>query len=164
VMADTGQDAVDAICDLLLSESLRVNQVTSGPWTKTLHHFVVHPVGMFGTDSTFLGDKPSPRTYGSFPRVLGEFVRQRALLGLEEAVRKMTSAPAARLGVKDRGLLRDGLLADVVIFNPATVASNATYDQPRRFPTGIDYVIVNGTIVVDEGEHTGALPGRVVRR
>ena len=68
-----------------------------------MHHFVVHPVGMFGTDSTFIGAKPSPRTYGSYPRVLGEFVRDHALLGLEEAVRKMTSAPAARLGLKDRG-------------------------------------------------------------
>jgi len=164
VMAERGVDAVDAMCDLLLSESLRVNQVTSGPWSRTLHHFVVHPVGMFGTDSTFVGAKPSPRTYGSFPRVLGEFVRERALLGLEEAVRKMTSAPAARLGLKDRGLLKDGYLADVVVFDPRTIASNATYDEPCRFPTGIEHVLVNGTPVVDGGEHTGALPGRVIRR
>lgn len=164
VMAETGSDAVDAMCDLLLSENLRVNQVTSGPWTETMHHFVVHPVGMFGTDSTFIGAKPAPRTYGSFPRVLGEFVRERELLGLEEAVRKMTSAPAARLGLRDRGRLSDGYLADVVVFDPATVRSNATYDEPRRFPTGIEHVIVNGTLVVDGGEHTGALPGRVVRR
>jgi len=129
-----------------------------------MHHFVVHPVGMFGTDSTFIGAKPSPRTYGSFPRVLGEFVRERALLGLEEAVAKMTSAPASRLGVTDRGLLRDGLLADVVVFDPETVRTNATYDEPRRYPDGIDYVLVNGQLVVDDGRHTGALPGRVVRR
>jgi N-acyl-D-amino-acid deacylase len=164
VMGERGTDAVDTMCDLLLTENLRVNQVTSGPWAETLHHFVVHPVGMFGTDSTFIGEKPSPRTYGSFPRVLGEFVRDRALLGLEEAVRKMTSAPAARLGLTDRGLLQDGLAADVVVFDPETVRSNATYDEPRRFPDGIDHVIVNGTLVVDGGHHTGALPGRVVRR
>ncbi len=164
VMNERGVDAVDAMCDLLLSEDLRVNQVTSGPWHETMHHFVVHPVGMFGTDSTFVGAKPSPRTYGSYPRVLGEFVRERHLLGLEEAVRKMTSAPAARLGLSDRGRLADGLLADVVVFDPATVASNATYDEPRRFPTGIDYVIVNGTVVVDGGVHTGALAGRAIRR
>ena len=92
-MNELGVDAVDAICDMLLSEDLRVSQVTSGPWSKTLHHFVAHPLGMFGSDSTFVGAKPSPRTYGSFPRVLGEFVRQRALLGLEKAVRKMTRRP-----------------------------------------------------------------------
>jgi len=164
VMTERGTDAVDTMCDLLLEEDLRVNQVTSGPWSETLHHFVVHPVGMFGTDSTFIGAKPSPRTYGSFPRVLGEFVRERALLGLEEAVAKMTSAPASRLGLTDRGLLRDGLLADVVVFDPETVRTNATYDEPRRYPDGIDYVLVNGQLVVDDGRHTGALPGRVVRR
>jgi N-acyl-D-amino-acid deacylase len=164
VMSERGVDAIDAMCDLLLSEDLRVNQVTSGPWHKTMHHFVVHPVGMFGTDSTFIGAKPSPRTYGSYPRVLGEFVRERHLLGLEEAVRKMTSAPAARLGLADRGRLADGYLADVVIFDAATVASNATYDEPRRFPSGIEHVFVNGTAVVANGEHTGALSGRAIRR
>jgi N-acyl-D-amino-acid deacylase len=164
VMAERGVDAVDAICDLLVEEDLRVNQVTTGPWGETLPHFVRHPVGMVGTDSTFIGDKPSPRTYGSFPRVLGEFVRDRALLGLEEAVRKMTSAPAARLGLTDRGLLRDGFRADLVVFDPATVASNATYDEPRRFPSGIEQVIVNGVIVVENGRHTGATPGQVLRR
>jgi N-acyl-D-amino-acid deacylase len=164
VMAERGVDAVDAICDLLLSEDLRVNQVTSGPWSETLHHFVAHSVGMFGSDSTFVGTKPSPRTYGSYPRILGEFVRERALLGLEEAVRKMTSAPALRLGLSDRGLLRDGYVADVVVFDPATVRSNATYEDPRQYPDGIDNVIVNGEIVIDSGRHTGALPGRVVRR
>jgi N-acyl-D-amino-acid deacylase len=85
-------------------------------------------------------------------------------LGLEEAVRKMTSAPAARLGLTDRGLLRDGFRADLVVFDPATVASNATYDEPRRFPSGIEQVIVNGVIVVENGRHTGATPGQVLRR
>jgi N-acyl-D-amino-acid deacylase len=164
VMSERGVDAVDAICDLLLEENLRVNQVTTGPWKATMPPFFRHPAGMFGTDSTFIGAKPSPRTYGSYPRVLGEFVRDDAVLGLEEAVRKMTSAPAARLGLKDRGLLADGMKADIVVFDPATVRSNATYEEPRRFPDGIDYVIVNGVVVVDRGEHTGALPGRVLRR
>ncbi len=163
VMNERGVDAVDAICDLLLSEDLRVNQVTSGPWSETLGQFVVHPDGMFGTDSTFIGLKPSPRTYGSFPRVLGEFVREQRLLSLEEAVRKMTSAPAARLGLRDRGLLRDGLAADVVVFDAERVRSLATYDQPRQFPEGIEYVLVNGELVVDGARHTGALPGRALR-
>jgi N-acyl-D-amino-acid deacylase len=163
VMVESGRDAVDAMCDLLLSENLGVSQVTSGPWSKTLPLFVAHPVGMVGTDSTFLGEKPAPRTYGSFPRILGQFVRDDALLSLEEAVRKMTSAPAARLGLRQRGVLRDGLIADIVVFDPATVRSNATYDEPRRFPDGIDHVIVNGVLVIGDGIHTGATPGRGIR-
>ncbi|HEV8252479.1 MAG TPA: amidohydrolase family protein [Candidatus Limnocylindria bacterium] len=164
VMEETGNDAVDALCDLLLAENLGVAQVTSGPWSETLPHFVRHPVGMVGTDSTFLGEKPSPRTYGSFPRILGQFVRDEQLLSLEEAVRKMTGAPAARLGLTDRGLLRDGYTADLVVLDPARVRSNATYDQPRRYPDGIAYVAVNGELVVDGAAHTGALPGRALRR
>jgi N-acyl-D-amino-acid deacylase len=164
VMRETGTDAVDAMCDLLLAEDLRVAQVTSGPAYETLPAFVTHPVGMVGTDSTFLGEKVSPRTYGSFPRILGEFVREKRLMGLEEAVHKMTSAPAARLGLADRGIIRDGYVADLVVFGPDTVASLATYEHPRRYPVGIEHVIVNGTAVVRDGEHTGALPGRSLRR
>ena len=163
VMSETGHDAVDVICDLLLSEDLGVAQVTSGPWSETLPLFVAHPVGMVGTDSTFLGEKPAPRTYGSYPRILGQFVRDEARLSLEEAIRKMTGAAAARLGLRHRGVLRDGAYADIVVFDPATVRSNATYDDPRRFPDGIEHVIVNGTMVVDGGVHTGATPGRGIR-
>ena len=163
VMAETGHDALDVMCDLLLAEDLGISQVTSGPSAATLPSFVAHPVGMVGTDSTFLGDKPSPRTYGSFPRILGQFVRDEALLSLEEAIRKMTSAPAARLGLRDRGLIRDGAIADLVVFDPATVRSTATYDAPRSFPIGIEQVIVAGTPVVADGVHTGATPGRGLR-
>jgi N-acyl-D-amino-acid deacylase len=163
-MTESGVDATDAICDLLLAEDLRVNQVTPGPHGPGMVPFFQHPVSMIGTDGVLIADKPAPRTYGSFPRVLGEFVRELRLTSLEEAVRKMTSAPAARLGLVDRGLLRDGLQADVVIFDPATVASSATYDDPKHFPVGIPHVIVNGQLVVHHGEHTGALPGRALRR
>ena len=163
VMDEMALDAVDTICDLLLLENLGISQVTSGPWSKTLPDFVKHPVGMVGTDSTFIGEKPSPRTWGSYPRILGQFVRDEQLLSLEEAIRKMTGAAAARLGLKQRGTIRDGNLADLVVFDPATIRSNATYDEPRRFPTGIDHVIVNGTLVVHDGEHTGATPGRAIR-
>jgi N-acyl-D-amino-acid deacylase len=164
VMAETGHDAVDAICELLLAEDLRVNQVAPGPHKPGMVPFWQHPVSMVGTDGVMIADKPAPRTYGSYPRILGEFVREDRLTSLEEAVRKMTSAPAARLGLQDRGLLRDGMKADVVVFDPATVRSMATYDDPRRFPIGIPTVIVNGQPVVDHGEHTGALPGRALRR
>jgi N-acyl-D-amino-acid deacylase len=163
VMQETGRDAVDTICDLLLAEDLGVNQVTSGPWSETLRDFVRHPVGMVGTDSTFIAAKPSPRTYGSYPRILGQFVRDERLLSLEQAIHKMTGAAAARLSLSHRGTIRDGNFADLVVFDPATVRSNATYDEPRRFPTGIDHVIVNGTLVVSTSEHTGATPGRGIR-
>lgn len=164
LMRASGKDVVDATCDLLLAEDLRPNQVTPGPAHGSLGPFLAHPVSMVGTDSTFIGARPSPRTWGSFPRILGEFVRDQRLMGLEEAVRKITSAPAARLGIPDRGLLRDGMRADITVFDPATIASTATYDEPRSFPVGIPYVLVNGVVVVDEGVHTGALPGRALRR
>jgi N-acyl-D-amino-acid deacylase len=163
VMEETGRDAVDAMCELLLSEDLRVAQVTTGPWTDGLRRFLPHPAAMVGTDSTFLGVKPSPRTYGSFPRILGQFVRDEGLLSLEEAVHRMTGAPAARLGLRERGLLRDGWAADVVVFDPDRVRANATYAEPRQFPDGIEFVIVNGQLVVDGAMHTGELPGRALR-
>jgi N-acyl-D-amino-acid deacylase len=164
VGSERGGDLVDVLCDLLLSEGLRINQVTPGPHIEGIRTFYRHPISMVGTDSTFVGAKPSPRTYGSYPRILGQFVRDEALLSLEQAVAKMTSMPAARLGLKDRGRIADGLVADLVLFDPATVRANATYDEPRRFPDGIEHVFVNGTPVVEDGAHTGALPGRALRR
>ena len=162
LIGDRGDDPVDVLCELLLAEDLRVNQVTPGPWSESLPEFIRHPVGMIGTDSTFVGERPSPRTYGSFPRVLGQFVRDEALLSLEEAVRSMTSAPAARLGLRDRGLLTDGFVADLVVFDPARVRSNATYQEPRRFPDGIEWVAVGGEVVIERGRHTGVRSGRVL--
>jgi N-acyl-D-amino-acid deacylase len=155
LMRFVGGDVVDVVCDLLLAEDLRPNQVTPGPAHGSLTPFITHPLSMIGTDSTFIGSRPSPRTWGSFPRVLGEFVREARALTLEEA---------ARLGLTDRGLLRDGLAADIVVFDPSTVRSTATYEAPRSFPEGIPFVVVNGVVVVDHGEHTGALPGRALRR
>jgi len=162
LIRDRGEDPVDVLCDILLAENLRINEVTPGPWSESLPEFIRHPLGMIGTDSTFVGDKPSPRTYGSFPRVLGQFVREEALLSLEEAVRSMTSAPAARLGLQDRGLIRNGLAADLVVFDPDRVRSNATYSEPRRFPDGIEWVVVDGQVVVEPGGHTGVRSGRVL--
>ncbi|HEY8170001.1 MAG TPA: amidohydrolase family protein, partial [Candidatus Limnocylindria bacterium] len=162
LIADRGDDPVDVLCDVLLDEDLRVNQVTPGPWSESLPEFIRHPVGMIGTDSTFVAERPSPRTYGSFPRVLGQFVREEALVSLEEAIRSMTSAPALRLGITNRGLIRDGFAADLVVFDPSRVRSNATYDAPRAFPDGIEWVVVGGAVVIDAGEHTGVRSGRVL--
>jgi N-acyl-D-amino-acid deacylase len=161
---DAGKEPVDALCDLLLDEDLRPNEITPGPHLEGTRRFLRHPGAMIGTDSVFVGAKPSPRTYGSYPRILGQFVRDEALLGLEEAVRRMSGAPAARLGLTNRGIIRKGSIADLVVFDPASVRSDATVDDPTRDPIGITHVIVAGTPVVDSGRPTGALPGRALRR
>ena len=159
-----GKGEVDAMCDLLLDEDLQTSYVTPGPNLPTLPDFVTHPMAMVGTDALLLGDFPSPRTYGTFPTILGEYVRDEGSLSLQEAVRKMTSFAAHRLGIPDRGMLRDGMKADIVVFDPKTVKSPASRHQPKQFPVGIDYVLVNGRIVVDQAEHTGVLAGRALRR
>ena len=159
-----GTDPVDTLCGLLLAEDLRPNEVTPGPNLEGTRRFLRHPGAMIGTDSVFVGAKPSPRTYGSYPRILGQFVRDEALLGLEDAIARMTSMPAARLGLRDRGTIRDGAVADLVIFDPVTVRSDARIDDPTRDPEGIETVIVAGTPVVDRGRPTGARPGRGLRR
>jgi dihydroorotase/N-acyl-D-amino-acid deacylase len=107
---------------------------------------------------------PHPRAYGTFPRVLGRYVRDERVLTLEQAIHKMTGMPAARLGVQDRGLLRVGAFADVVVFDPATIADEATFTEPHQYPVGIDYVIVNGKLAVDAGKFVDVRAGRVLRR
>ncbi|MCP5104190.1 MAG: amidohydrolase family protein, partial [bacterium] len=104
--------------------------------------------------------KPHPRAYGTFPRILGKYVREEKILSLEDAVHKMTYIPAKRTGLKDRGLIAESMAADIVCFNPETVIDRATYENPHQYPDGIEYVLVNGSIVIEQGRHTGALPGR----
>ena len=159
-----GQDPADALFDLLLEENLGISTVGLGTNPQTLPAFVSHPYGMIASDSILFGEYPNPRTYGCFPIVLAEFVRAEKHLRLPEAIRKMTSFPAQRLGIPDRGILRDGFRPDIVIFDPATVKTHATKDDPKHYPVGINYVIVNGEVVIENGENTGALPGRAIRR
>lgn len=106
---------------------------------------------------------PHPRDYGSFPRVLGHYSRDKKLFPLEEAIRKMTSLPARQMGLKKRGLLETGYFADLVLFDPEHVADTATFVNPKQYPTGIHSVIVNGKIVLQKGRHTGQLPGKILR-
>ncbi len=108
--------------------------------------------------------RPHPRTYGSTARVLGHYVRERSILPLETAVAKLTSIPAGRMRLLDRGVIREGALADVVVFDPATVIDRATYEAPAHYPTGIQHVIVNGRAAIIDGTETGARPGRLLRR
>ncbi len=158
------QDPIDVFLDLLVDENLGISYVGLGTNQATLAEFVSHPAGMIASDAILLGEFPSPRTYGCFPVVLAEFVRAERRLRLPEAIRKMTSFPAQRLGLPDRGLLRDGFRADIVIFDPQTVKAPATKEDPKQYPLGIDYVIVNGRVVIENGTNTGALPGRALRR
>jgi dihydroorotase/N-acyl-D-amino-acid deacylase len=108
--------------------------------------------------------RPHPRAYGSTARVLGHYVRERGVLSLETAVAKLTSVPAARLGLHDRGVVREGAYADLVVFDPSTVADVATYTDPVRYPIGIDHVVVNGRPAIVDGAETGERPGRLLRR
>ena len=159
-----GKKMVDAICDLLIEEDLEVAFVARTGNPDNIRTIVKHPAQMVGSDGLLTGGHPNPRTYGTFPYVLGQLVREEGLLRLEEAVRKMSAIPAQRLGLKDRGILRDGMKADMVLFDPDRVAARATFEEPRQYPEGIDYVLVNGKLVIDNGAHTGALPGRALRR
>ena len=158
------QEPAEALFDLLLEENLGISTVGLGTNPHTLYAFVSHPAGMIASDAILFGEYPNPRTYGCFPIVLAEFVRAEKHLRLPEAIRKMTSFPAQRLGLPDRGILRDGFRADIVVFNPDTVKTHARHGDPKHYPVGIDYVIVNGQVVIDDGENTGALPGRGLRR
>jgi dihydroorotase/N-acyl-D-amino-acid deacylase len=124
-----------------------------------------HPTTMIGSDGIpTQGGKPHPRLYGTFPRVLGRYARDLRILSMEEAVYRMTGLPATKFRLEGRGFVREGAYADLVLFDPSAVLDRATYADPRSFPDGIRHVFVNGVAVVREGRHTGARPGRALRR
>ena len=158
-----GTDPVEALFDLVLDEDLQVSY-TLGMDGETLPLFVQHPLQMIGSDALLLGDFPPAMAYGTFPVIIAKYVREEGRLTLPEAIRKMTSYPAQRLGIPDRGILRDGFRADIVVFDYEEISAPATRSQPKQFSTGVDYVIVNGEVVVDHGGHTGAHPGRALRK
>jgi len=116
------------------------------------------------TEGPLRAGHPHPRYYGTFPRVLGRYVRAEHVLTLEDAIRKMTSANAAKIGIFDRGILRPGMMADVTVFDAARIIDNATFEKPHQYATGVEYVVVNGQIVLDRGRHTGARPGTILKR
>jgi N-acyl-D-amino-acid deacylase len=169
IARQTGRPPAETLMDLLLEEKCTVGMVSFSQSLDNVAKVLAHPNLMIGSDSIPLfqgeGDrpgKPHPRTYGTFPRVLGEYARDRRLFSLETAVHKMTGMPAARLGLRERGLLRPGFAADLAVFDPATVKDESTYADPHRYPTGIPYVIVNGAAVVDGGRFRAAGTGRVL--
>ena len=119
--------------------------------------------GSLATEGVFLNSNPHPRAYGNFARLLGRYVRDERLVPLQEAVRRLTSLPAANLGIGDRGSLARGHFADIAIFDPATIADRATFEAPHAYAVGMRHVFVNGVQVLADGDHTGATPGRAVR-
>jgi N-acyl-D-amino-acid deacylase len=157
------QDPVDAACDLLIEEELAVGMISFGLSEEDVVTIMQHPAVSVITDSLLGGGKPHPRTYGTYPRILGRYVRDQQILRLEEAIRKMTSLPAQNLRLRTKGLLAAGYDADIVVFDPHTIRETATYEDPRKFPIGIHWVLVNGVPAVARGELTGERPGRTIR-
>jgi N-acyl-D-amino-acid deacylase len=170
VAAARGREPADTLLDLLVEEGGRggviLFQMDEGDFKRAL----AHPAVMIGSDGSSLAptgpmaaSKPHPRSYGTFPRVLGHYARDERTISLPQAVHKMTGLPARRLGLRDRGVVRVGARADLVVFDAKRVIDVATYDEPHRYPAGIEHVLVNGSFVIRDGEHTGSLPGRVLR-
>lgn len=160
-----GQPLYEAMMDLLIEEETAVAAIAHVMDEGDVQRVMKHPHTMIGTDGFPQREgKPHPRTHGTYPRVLEHYVRELGLLTLEEAVHKMTGMVAAKLGLTDRGVLREGAHADLVIFRPAAVKDRASYADPRNPPEGIDHVFVNGAWTVKDGMHTGARGGRVLRR
>jgi len=167
--AEAGQAPCDWVFDTLLDAEMDVGMIHFAMCEQNRERELRHPVMMIGTDGSGrapegpLGKgKPHPRNYGTFPRVLGRYVRERNVISLEQAIYKMTGLPARKLRWRDRGRLEEGYRADLVILDPDTVVDRATYEDPHRYPRGIAAVIVNGTLVIDDGVHTGARPGRTL--
>jgi N-acyl-D-aspartate/D-glutamate deacylase len=170
VAAARGTTPAETAMDLVVEDGTRVGAAYFTMSEENLRREVALPWVSFCSDSDapsaegrFLQWSNHPRAYGSFARLLGRYVRDEQVIPLEEAVRRLTSLPAQNLRLKRRGLLEPGYFADVVAFDPERIEDHATYDNPHRYATGMEHVAVNGTLVLRDGEHTGALPGRVVR-
>ena len=164
-----GQEWVDALMDLLVSEHQRIFTIYFGMSEENTalqlqQAWIKVSTDAGGVDPEWAAERgpTHPRAYGTYPRVLGKYVREEGVLTLEDAIRKMTSSVADRLGLRDRGLLRAGCFADVVIFDPETIADKSTFEEPHQLSVGVRDVWVNGTQVLAGGTHTGALPGRIV--
>jgi len=171
VIREIGGDPVDVLFKVLIDNAGSVPTVYFHHNEDDMRYAMRQPFVSIGSDGTAVASEgllaqnhPHPRFYGTFPRVLGRYVREDKVITMEEAIRKMTSANASKIRVYDRGLLRPGFPADITVFDPKTVIDHATYDKPHQYATGIQYVAVNGTVVLDAGKHTGARPGTVITR
>jgi len=161
----------DVVIELLLEERCNASMVGFGMWEEDVRRALAHPLAMIGSDAAAVAPygvlgkgHPHPRTYGTFARVLGHYARDEGVLSLEDAVAKMTSRPAARLGLADRGRIARDMAADIVIFDPDTIAARATYEEPHQYAGGVRYVIVNGMVELEGEEHRGRGAGRMLGR
>ncbi len=167
-----GEDPLDTFLNLMDEEDNGVGVVAHNRTEGDMREFLAHPAIMVGSDGNAISptgphghpQKPHPRFYGTYPRILGRYARDERVVTLEQAVHKMSGMPAARMGMRDRGVVAEGLVADVVVFDPATVIDRATFAEPHQFGVGIDHVFVHGEAVVQDGRHTSARPGKVLRR
>ncbi|MXY48732.1 MAG: D-aminoacylase [Gemmatimonadetes bacterium] len=171
IVARSGQDPFEFVRELLIAENGSVGMVGFGMSEEEITSVLTHPLVMVASDGGAAAvsgplseTTPHPRYYGTFPRVLGKYCREEGLFDLPTAVHKMTGQPAQRLGLADRGRIDVGLVADLVVFDPDTVIDRADFMNPHQYAQGIESVLVNGAVVIDGGEHTGALPGKVLRK
>jgi N-acyl-D-amino-acid deacylase len=163
-------EAVDAMLRLMEEEQGSVSIVGHGMSPENVRTVLSHPLVMIGSDGLTMAprgklgeSRPHPRSYGTYPRVLGYYSREQKIFDLPTAVKKMTSMPADQIGFKDRGRIAKTMKADLVLFNAATVKDVATFEEPHRYPVGIEYVVVNGSVTVEKSKHNGARAGRVLR-
>jgi N-acyl-D-amino-acid deacylase len=164
-----GKDPDETVIDLVMRDKSTIAAVYYLQSEYNIRKFIQQPYVSFGSDGASMSDAKifegwgtHPRAYGTFARVLGKYVREERLISLEEAVRRLTSLPAANLKISDRGSIKPGFFADIAVFDPNTIIDNATFDEPKQYATGMVHVFVNGVQVLKNGEHTGAKPGRVV--
>ena len=157
-----GQPPVDALMDIVIEENNMASMASFTMSEDDIKRIMRHPLGMVCTDGLLLG-KPHPRAYGAFPRVLGRYVREQKVLGLEEAVRRMTSYPSRVFNLDKRGKILEGFIADLVVFDHSTIRDSSTYEEPRRFPCGVKHVIVSGELSVRNGQYTGINNGKIIK-
>ena len=160
-------EPLNVIVKLLVDDEGSTSMISHGMCEEDVITALKNPLVAIGSDGSIrvYGEgKPHPRNYGAFPRVISRYVRELRVLSLTEAIRKMTSLPARKLRLWDRGIIRPGMKADLVVFNFKSIADTATYQEPHNYPKGIRYVIVNGELVVEDGKHTGSKPGVLIRR
>jgi N-acyl-D-aspartate/D-glutamate deacylase len=170
-MMGGGRDAYDAAFDLLIADRGRTSAIYFSFNEDALRLAMQKPWVAVGQDAGAVspnaqgqwGERGHPRAFGTFPRILGRYVREDSVITLEFAIRKMTSLAAQRVGLTERGLLRPGMFADITVFDPPTIVDNATFEQPQQLASGVSFVFVNGVAVLEEGKPTGALPGRALR-